>query len=172
MQLGVGCRSLSLSTLHSLLLVLVLILVATSAIIEIANLFAVEQRFVHSLVDNVVGETQPSGGGVAAARLRRVLGKHLLEVRGALATGVESGKEVHEGLEGHAIVLGRLIREARHHCVEELPRRVAKFGPTGRELLADASSTVRRHRRLGPRSHRILLERRILQLGRDRRAIE
>ena len=120
--------SLALDALYTLYTFL-LVLVATSTIVEITDVLTVEQRLVYSLVDNVVGKAQPSSGCVATACLRGVLGKQLSEMRRTLATRVESGEEVHESLESHAILLGRLVGESSHHCVKELPRRVAELGP-------------------------------------------
>jgi hypothetical protein len=65
-----------------------LLLITASTVVEVANLGAVENRFVDSFVDKVVHEAKPARGGVATTRLGRVLGEDSAEVFGALAAGV------------------------------------------------------------------------------------
>ena len=47
---------------------------------------------------------------------------------GALAARVEATEEVHEGLEGGAVVGGGFVREAGHHSVEKAPGGSTEFG--------------------------------------------
>lgn len=122
-------RSLGLGSCCGFCTTFLLALVTTATVVKVADVFAVKERLVHPLVDNVVGEAQPTSRCVAAAGLWRILGEKLLEMRRTLAARIESGEQVHEGLEGHSIVLGWLIGESCHHRMEKLPRRVAKFSP-------------------------------------------
>jgi len=79
--------SLALDALYTLYTFL-LVLVATSTIVEITDVLTVKQRLVYSLVDNVVGKAQPSSGCVATARLGRILGEQLSEMRRTLAARI------------------------------------------------------------------------------------
>lgn len=107
-----------------------LLLVTATTIVKVTNVVAVKERLVHSLVDNVMGKTQPSSGRVTTAGLGRVLSQHFAEVRGALAAGVQPSEEVHEGVESESVVFRGVFGESCHHRVEELPGRSTEFSPT------------------------------------------
>lgn len=117
------------------LLAALLILIAAAAVVEIANLVTVKLGLLEALVDDVVRKAQPPGRGVAAARLRRVLGQQLPEVLRAVAARVEASEEVDEGLERQPVAGRGRLGEAGHHGVQELPRRAAELGSVGRGFL-------------------------------------
>jgi hypothetical protein len=85
-------RSLGLGSYCGFCTTLLLVLITTATVIKVANIFAVKERLVYPLVDNVVGEAQPSSRCVAAAGLWRILGEKLLEMRRTLAARIESGE--------------------------------------------------------------------------------
>jgi hypothetical protein len=124
-------RPLTCDTLNALLL----ILITTATIVEVSDILTIEQRLMYPLVDDIMSKAQPTSGCVATACLGRVLGKQLSEMLRTLAARIKSGEEVHKSLECHTILLGRFIGESSHHCVEELPRRVAELS-SGRRCVS------------------------------------
>ena len=109
-----------------------LALVAATAVVEVADVVAVELRFVEPLVDQVMHGACPAGGVVARADLGRVLLQEPLEVPRAVAARVEARKQLHVGLERQRVVFGRLFRESCHHRVQQLPRSAAQFRPVAK----------------------------------------
>lgn len=107
------------------------ILVATPAVVKVTNLAAVKQRLVQPRVDNVVHLARPPGRRAAGARLRRVFLDDLLKVRRALAAGVEAREELDERLERQPLLVRRLVGEARHGRVYQLPGCAAELGSAG-----------------------------------------
>lgn len=120
-------RRLSQLLTLALTLLILLSVLAAAAVVKVTNLIAVKDWLLQPLVHLIMRETQPPGGGVAAASLGRELGEELPEVPRAVAAGVQPAEEVDEGLEGGAVVLGRRLGEARGHGVEELPRCAAQL---------------------------------------------
>lgn len=85
MLLSATTLLLRCSTPLLLLLLLLLPFIPTPAIIEIAQVRAVELRLIEHGVDLIVDKTRPASRGVPRRDLRRVLGEMLLEMRGAFA---------------------------------------------------------------------------------------
>lgn len=89
------------------------------------------------LIDFVMHKARPARSGVTAARLRRVLFEQLAEVRGAVAARVQARKELDVRLERQAVFGRRVLGEARHHGVEELPGGAAQFGSVGERRVSE-----------------------------------
>lgn len=111
-----------------LALLVLAILVAAPAVVEIAKVVAVEFRFLEPLVDLVVYVARPPGRGLPTARLRRKLLQERTEMRRAFAARVEAREEYDKSLERLALVGRRLLGESGHGRVEKLPGRATKLG--------------------------------------------
>jgi hypothetical protein len=84
----------NLSSCLSALPFFLVALLATSAVVKVANIVAVKDGFLEAVVDNVVQEAQPPSSGISTTRLRRVLGQHLAKVLGTLAARVQAAEKV------------------------------------------------------------------------------
>jgi hypothetical protein len=74
---GVSCRSVFARTLR--------FVVPAPAVVCISDVFAVEFGLVQPLVDDIMYKTTPHGCSCSRRYLRRVLGKHVSEMLGALS---------------------------------------------------------------------------------------